>query len=136
LEWLLKLAGKCARNNKIKFGINKCDSLVVWGKVSRFLNNNNPTSYLSSQELPKTNWYTLLRCTVFKWFRNWKLIIQRMNNKVRKALYSIKGLLKNPPIPIPYKRMLFSAIGIWQVSYYAPLLASIKERTRSYKDTS
>jgi len=32
-----------------------------------------------------------------------------MNNKVRNALYSIKGFLKNPHIPIPYKRMLFSA---------------------------
>jgi len=32
-----------------------------------------------------------------------KPIIQRMNNKVRKALYSIKGFLKNPHIPIPCK---------------------------------
>jgi len=54
-----------------------------------------------------------------------------MNNKVRNALYSIKGFLKNPHIPIPYKRMLFSAIVIGQVSYYAPLLGSNKDRTRS-----
>ena len=54
-----------------------------------------------------------------------------MNNKVRKALYSIKGFLKNPYIPIPYKRMLFSAIEIGQVSYYVPLLGSNKERRRS-----
>ena len=54
-----------------------------------------------------------------------------MNNKVRKALYFIKRFLKNPNIPIPYKRMLFSAIVIGQVSYYAPLLGSNKERTRS-----
>jgi len=54
-----------------------------------------------------------------------------MNNKVRKALYFIKKFLKNPNIPIPYKRMLFSAIVIGQVSYYAPLLGSNKERTRS-----
>ena len=46
-----------------------------------------------------------------------KSIIQRMNNKVRNALYSIKGFLKNPHT---YKRMLFSAIVIGQVSYYAP----------------
>ena len=43
-----------------------------------------------------------------------------MNNKVRNALYSIKGFLRNPHIPISYKRMLFSAIVIGQVSYYAP----------------
>ena len=54
-----------------------------------------------------------------------------MNNKVRNALYSIKGFLKNPHIPIPYKRMLFSAIVIGQVSYYAPLFGSNKDRTRS-----
>jgi hypothetical protein len=51
-------------------------------------------------------------------------IIQRINNKVKKALYSIKGFLKIPHIPIPYKRMLFSVIVIEQFSYYAPLLGS------------
>jgi len=50
---------------------------------------------------------------------------------VRKELYSIKGFLKNPHILIPYKGMLFSAIVIGRVSYYAPLLGSNKERTRS-----
>jgi len=54
-----------------------------------------------------------------------------MNNKFRKALFSIKGFLKNPNILFPYKRILFSAIVIGQVSYYAPLLGSNKERTRS-----
>ncbi|KAG4084097.1 hypothetical protein H8356DRAFT_1378278 [Neocallimastix lanati (nom. inval.)] len=34
-----------------------------------------------------------------------KTIIQRINNKVRIVLYSIKEFLKNPHIPIPYKRM-------------------------------
>ena len=69
-----------------------------------------------------------LKCTIFSWFRieaNY-----RENNKVRKALYSIKGFLKNPHISIPYKRMLFSAIVIGKVSYYAPLLGS-NERMRS-----
>jgi len=47
-----------------------------------------------------------------------KTIIQRINNKVRIVLYSIKEFLKNPHIPIPYKRMLFSTIVIGQVSYY------------------
>jgi len=32
-----------------------------------------------------------------------KSIIQRTNNKVRKAHYFIKGFLKNPHIIIPYK---------------------------------
>jgi len=54
LKKLLKLASKWTINNEIQFCINKCSSLVVRGEVSRFLNNNNPTFYLSSQELPKT----------------------------------------------------------------------------------
>jgi len=41
-----------------------------------------------------------------------KPIIQKMNNKVNKTHYSIKRFLKNPHIPIPYKRMLFSVIVI------------------------
>ena len=56
-----------------------------------------------------------------------KRIIQRIYNEVRKALYSIKGFLKNSHIPIPYKRMLFSAIVIGQVSYYTSLLGSNKD---------
>ena len=54
LKKLLKFANKWDRNNEMQFGINKCPSLVVRGEVSRFLYNNNPTFYLSSQELPKT----------------------------------------------------------------------------------
>ncbi len=130
LKKLLKLASKWARNNDMEFGINKCASLVVRGEVSRFLNRNDPTFYLSGQVLPKTNCYTYLGVP-FSNDLELKPIIQRMNNKVRKALYSIKGFLKNPHIPIPFKRMLFSAIVIGQVSYYAPLLGSNKVRTRT-----
>ena len=57
-----------------------------------------------------------------------------MNNRiieVRKEFYSLKGFLKNPYIPIPYKRMLFYAIVIEQVWYYTPLLESNIERTRA-----
>jgi len=57
-----------------------------------------------------------------------KLIIQKINNKVRKTIYSIKGFFKNPHIPIPYKRILFSAIVIGQVLYYAPSLRSNKKK--------
>ena len=114
----------------MQFGINKCPSLVVRGEVSRFLYNSNPTFYLSSQELLKTNCYTYLGVP-FSNDLELKPIIQRMNNKVRYALYSIKGFLKNPHIPILYKWMLFSAIVIGQVSYYAPLLGSNNDRTRS-----
>jgi len=115
---------------KYNLVINKCASLIVRGEVSRFLYNSNPTFYLSSQELPKTNCYTYLGIP-FSNDLELKPIIQRINNNVRKALYSIKRFLNSPHIPIPYKSMLFSAILFGQVSYYAPLLGSNAERTRN-----
>jgi len=111
-------------------GINKYASLVVQGEISRILNNSNSTLYSSSQELPKMNCY-IYQGISFSSDLEFKTIIQRMNNKVRKALYSIKGFLKNPHIPIPYKPIFFYFIVIGQVSYFVPLLRSIKERTRS-----
>jgi len=69
LKKLLKFASRWARNNEIKFGINKCASLVVRGEVSRFLYHSNPTFYLLSQELPKTNCYIYLGVPFFKCFR-------------------------------------------------------------------
>jgi len=112
LKKLLKFASKWARNNEMQFGINKYASLVVRGEVSRFLYNSNPTFYLSSQELPKTNCYTYLGVP----FSNdlvLKPIIQRMNNKIRNALYSIKGFLKNPHISIPYKKNVIFSYSNW-----------------------
>jgi len=85
----LKFANKWARNNEMQFGINKCASLVVRGEISYYLYNSNSTFYLSSQELPKTNCYTYLG-VLFSNDLELKPIIQRMNNKVRNALYSIK----------------------------------------------
>jgi hypothetical protein len=61
LKKLLKLASKWARNNEMQFGINKCASLLVLGEVLKYRNNSNITSYLSSQELQKTNFYKLLQ---------------------------------------------------------------------------
>ena len=58
LKKLLKFASKWARNNEMQFGINKNVSLVARGEVFRFLYNSNPTFYLLSQELPKTNYFT------------------------------------------------------------------------------
>jgi len=105
-----------AKNNEMQFGINKCSNLVVRGEVSRFLNNSIPTFYLSCQELSQTNCYTYLGVP-FSNDLELKPIIQRINNKVRKALYSIKEFHKNPHIYIPYKRMLFSTIVILEISF-------------------
>jgi hypothetical protein len=101
------------------------------GDFPKFLNNSSPTIYLSRQELPKMNCYIYLGAP-FSYDLELKLIILRMNNKVRKSSLFHKRIsfLKNPHNPIPYKRMLLSAIVIGQVSYYTPLLRLNKERTR------
>ena len=97
---------------KLKFSINKCQSLVVREEVSKFHNNNDPAFYLSSEVLPKTNCYTYLGVP-FSNDLELKSTIQRMNTKVKKALYSIKGFLKNPHIPIPYKRNVIFRYCNW-----------------------
>ena len=57
-------------------------------------------------------------------------IITALNNKVSKALFNIRGFLKNPLIPIPFKRNLISSIVIGRVAYFGPLLGSNKNRTK------
>ncbi|OUM58884.1 hypothetical protein PIROE2DRAFT_15759 [Piromyces sp. E2] len=52
-----------------------------------------------------------------------------MNNKVRKALFKVRGFLKNPLIPIPFKRSVISSVVLGIAAYYAPLLGSNKSRT-------
>ena len=61
-EWekLEAVTSRGERNNEMQFGINNCTILVVHGEVLRFLNNSNPTFYLSSQVLLKTNCYIYL----------------------------------------------------------------------------
>ncbi|OUM62863.1 hypothetical protein PIROE2DRAFT_10724, partial [Piromyces sp. E2] len=63
-------------------------------------------------------------------FYSLKPIINSMNNKVRKALFKVRGFLKNPLIPIPFKRSVISSVVLGIVAYYAPLLGSNKSRTK------
>jgi len=58
-----------------------------------------------------------------------------MDNKIRKAFYSLKGFLKNPHIPIPYKRMLFSAIVVGQsfVLYISTWIQQKKKKKEVYR---
>jgi len=61
----------------MKFGVNKCASLVVQGEASKFLNNNDPTFYLSRQELSKTN------CIVSIWFSTETYQIYNIKSKLK-----------------------------------------------------
>ena len=50
---------------------------------------------------------------------------------IRKALYSIKGFLKNPLVPKKFKELVLKSVVISKVSYIAPLLGSNKINTSS-----
>ncbi|ORX82732.1 hypothetical protein BCR32DRAFT_278643 [Anaeromyces robustus] len=125
---LLRSVGKWAKDNEMTFGINKCATLAVRHEKSEFILREDPTFYLTEITIPKTDCYTYLG--VHKTL-DLKFVINKMKNKVNKALFSIQGFLKNDLIPIPLKRTLFSAKVIGQVSYYAPLLGSNKNNTSS-----
>ena len=58
-------------------------------------------------------------------------IISHIRTKVRKALFSIKGSLRNTSIPLYYKKLLFNSVIIGRISYYAPLRGSNKQRSKS-----
>ena len=51
-----------------------------------------------------------------------KPVIKSLNNKVRKALFSVDGFLRNSRIPSPFKKSVINAFIISKVSYFAPLL--------------
>jgi len=52
-----------------------------------------------------------------------------MNKKVNNALYSVSNFLRNPKIPIPFKKIILNSIVISKVSYFAPLLGSNKNHS-------
>ena len=58
-----------------------------------------------------------------------------MNNKVNNALFSVSNFLRNPRIPIPFKKIILNSIVITKVSYFAPLLGSNKEHSRQVQST-
>jgi len=58
-----------------------------------------------------------------------------MNNKVNNALFSVSNFLRNPRIPIPFKKIILNSIVISRVSYFAPLLGSNKNHSRVAQST-
>jgi len=60
-----------------------------------------------------------------------KNIIKLITNKVCKALFSIKGLLKNPLVPIKLKELVLKSVVISKVYYIAPLLGSNEINTNN-----
>jgi len=130
LKKLLKKVNDWALYNEMNFGINKCATMVIRPDTPLFQNKRDPTFYLAGQPLPITDCYTYLGIPFDKTL-SLKPVIKMLNNKVLKALYSVKNFLRNPRIPIPFKKIIINSYIISKVSYYAPLLGSNK--TRTYK---
>jgi len=93
------------------FGINKCATIVIKAPDSRVVGD--PTFYLVGQPIPKSKCYTYLGIP-FNSDLDLKLknIIKSTTNKVCKALYSIKGFLKNPLVPIKFKELVLKSFVI------------------------
>jgi len=126
LNKLLKKVNDWAKFNLMEFGIGKCGTTVVKAENSKV--KGDPTFYLAGQIIPKTNCYTYLGIP-FDSDLSLKPIIKSTNNKVRKALFSVRGFLINPYMPISFKKSVFNSVVVSQVSYVAPLLGSNKTRT-------
>ena len=128
LNNLLKRVNNWAKNNKMEFGINKCATMVIRPDTPENRNKGEPTFYIAGQPIPTTNCYTYLGIPFDKSL-SLDPIVKSMNNKVRKALYSVSNFLRNPKIPIPFKKTIINSIVISRISYFAPLLGSNKNRS-------
>jgi len=83
----------------MNFGISKCATMVVRATNSENMKVDDPTFYLACEPIPKTKCYTYLDVPFSNdLFLN--TVIDSTTNKIRKALFSIKGFLKNLYIPI------------------------------------
>lgn len=129
LKKLLKKTSKWANDNLMTFGINKCATMVVRPK-NYTGNSNDPIFKINGVPIPQTTCYTYLGVP-FDNKLSLKPIISHLRTKVRKALFSVKGFLRNNKIPLIQKKRLFNSVIIGRISYYAPLLGSNKTRTKS-----
>ncbi len=128
LKKLLKKVNDWAKVNKMNFGINKCATMVIRPNTPENQNKKDPTFYLAGQALPTTDCYTYLGIPFDKSL-SLKPVINVLNNKMLKTLYSVRNFLMNPRIPIPFKKIIINSYVISKVSYFAPLLGSNKIKT-------
>ena len=75
------------------FGINKCATMVVRPDSPRNRYRRDPTFYLAGQSLSFTDCYIYMGIP-FDETLSLKPIIKCLNNKVRKALFSVGGFLR------------------------------------------
>lgn len=113
----------------MNFGIKKCATMVIRPETPLFQNKQDPTFYLAGQAIPKTNCYTYLGIPFDKTL-SLDPIINCLSSKLENSIFSISNFLKNPRIPLPFKKTIINSFLIGKVSYFAPLLGSNKIRSK------
>lgn len=128
LKKILNKVHEWAIKNEMTFGINKCATLVV--KPINFvkpINYEDPSFFIGSNKLPKTDNYTYLGIP-FDESLSLKPIQSKLNSNLNVKLNSYFRFLINKSIPLPLKKYVLISFILSLVLYYAPLFGSNKNR--------
>jgi len=128
LKKILNKVHEWAIKNEMTFGINKCTTLVV--KPINFvkpINYEDPSFFIGSNKLSKTENYTYLSITFDKSLLL-KPIQSKLNSNLNVKLNSYFRFLINKSIHLPLKKYILISFIISLVLYYAPLFGSNKSR--------
>jgi len=112
----------------MNFGINKYINILELAPL--FQNKRDLTFYLDGQPIPITKCYTYLGIPFDKSL-SLNPIINLLDTKVTKALFSVSKYLSNSKIPITFKKIIINSFVLIKFSYFAPLLGSNKARTNN-----
>jgi len=112
----------------MKFGINKCATMIIRSKNFDSNGSPDPTFYIDNHPLPKTSCYTYLGIP-FPNTLNLKPIISILNDKLNRSMNSHYILLSNKHIPLHIKKYILIYFVLALVNYFAPLLGSNKSNT-------
>jgi len=128
LKKILNKVHEWAIKNEMTFGINKCAILVV--KPINFvkpINYEDPSFFIDSNKLPKTDNYTYLGIP-FDESLSLKPIQSKLNSNLNVKLNLYFRFLINKFIPLPLKKYVLISFILSLVIYYAPLFGSNKSR--------
>ena len=130
MKLLLKSVHEWGINNEMKFGINKCATLIVKPlKLRSSQNFTDKTFHLGIHPLPKTKQYTYLGIP-FDESLELKPIISYMNSKINFVVNSFFHFLTNQNVPFYFKTRILISYVLSTVLYYAPLFGSNKSHTK------
>ena len=118
-EWAIK--------NEMTFGINKCATLVKPIDFVKPINYEDPSFFIDSNKLPKTDNYTYLDIP-FDESLSLKPLQSKLNSNLNIKLNLFFRFLINKFIPLPLKKYVLIFFILSLVLYYAPLFGSNKSR--------